>query len=694
MPPTRVVTLAVAMLLALAARPASAQIAASTCAPARTALVLSGGGAKGLAHIGVLRVLDSLGIRPDLIVGTSIGAIIGGLYASGYTAAQVDSVTRSLDFSRIFAVTPPKAPAALGTRRALVSWEEQPGRGFRIQLPVVNEAQANAVTSAAMLRGNLIARGDFDSLPIPFRAVAADLSDASPVVFRGGDLARAVRTSFAIPAVFPPVVYDRRALVDGGIAANVPVAIARQEGAVRVIVSDVSDRTRREASELDSPIAVAGQLIDLLTQQPADSLGPDDVYLRPAIEGIGLLSFEPARFDSIIQLGQRAADTTLARAACLAPLGAPGPSREVPTQVGSVGIATGMGTDLLLLRRYLGLVPGAPLDEALLRRRLLELADEDRYRAVWLSPAGTGDEVSFDLLPRHTARRSAGFGLVYDNDMGGRVWFGGLDREALLPGLSAGAIVGLGEYRREVAALLQGGVRVGPRVVPFGGGMLSEEDVRRFEADFAGGELPTVGVREALVQGGFEARLPGGWGWAAGVESRFWSQPDGPDLGAVGLMARVDRVMRNGDRHLLAEAAVTSRYQRFHVDGSVGGRIGRLEYRPHARIGYGNDLPLQVQFPLGGYDGFPGLHITELRGDREFLFGVLAQLPLVGGLALRADAMTGRSAQGGSLLASDGWLGGVRAGLGLDTPIGPVRAEYGLNTEGRGLFFVRLGQWF
>src|SRR3954447_8056574 len=185
--------------LCVLAGPARAQ----SCPSRPTALVLSGGGAKGLAHIGVLRVLDSLGIRPDLVVGSSMGAIIGAMYASGYQGREIDSLARSLPIADLFRTYQPRAPRSLGPLQPLVVWEQGEWR-FRLQSASVNEAEVNALVNAAMLRGNLLARGNFDSLPIPFRAVAADLSNRNAVVLAGGDLARTVRASAAIPLVFSP----------------------------------------------------------------------------------------------------------------------------------------------------------------------------------------------------------------------------------------------------------------------------------------------------------------------------------------------------------------------------------------------------------------------------------------------------------------------------------------------------------
>src|SRR5215217_5576379 len=187
------------LLVAIGAHTSEAQ----SCPPRRTPLVLSGGGAKGLAHIGVLRVLDSLGIRPDIVVGTSMGALIGGMYASGYSGREIDSLARALPIGGLFRTYQPQAPRSLGLLQPLVVLEQGTGR-FILQTATIREPEVNALVNAAMLRGNLLARGNFDSLPIPFRAVATDLADRTPVVLRSGDLAQAVRASFAIPLIFSP----------------------------------------------------------------------------------------------------------------------------------------------------------------------------------------------------------------------------------------------------------------------------------------------------------------------------------------------------------------------------------------------------------------------------------------------------------------------------------------------------------
>src|SRR5215216_7099670 len=151
------------------------------------------------------------------------------------------SLHDALPISDLFRTYQPRGARSWGPVQPLLLWE-QGERGFNLQSASVAESEVNALVNGAMLRGNLLARGNFDSLPIPFRAVATDLSNRSVVVLSSGDLARAVRASFAIPLIFTPESLDGRILTDGGLAANIPITVARAAGAQRLIVSDATER--------------------------------------------------------------------------------------------------------------------------------------------------------------------------------------------------------------------------------------------------------------------------------------------------------------------------------------------------------------------------------------------------------------------------------------------------------------------
>jgi predicted acylesterase/phospholipase RssA len=668
-----------------AVTPAHGQV----CRPARTALVLSGGGAKGLAHIGVLRVLDSLGIRADLVVGSSMGAIVGGMYASGYSGREIDSLARSLPLADLLRTYQPRAPRSLGPLQPLVIWE-QGDRRFNLQSAAVAEAEVNALVNAAMLRGNLLARGNFDSLPIPFRAVAADLADRSAVVLASGDLARAVRASFAIPLVFAPESLNGRILADGGLVANVPVAVARAAGAERVIVSDATERLS-DSLDLYSPIVLADRLLSFLFQQPADSLRPEDVLVRPDVEGFTGLNFSTTNVDALIRRGTDAARRVLPNARCLT-LGPPPAASVLPTHVRRVEIASRNPSERLALERLLGLGLSDTLDPALLRSRVRHLAQAEAYQAVWLSPHGTADSISFAVSVRRSARRVAGLGLAYDNELGGRMWVGAVDRRLLNLALEGSSALFIGELRKELYLGFRRNYQLGRQLMnPALTARLATESVRRFVGD--GHEIEPASTREAVGFLGIERSFKAGWEVAIGAEGHAWHEPV-RDQSTVGGTARVLKANRSGERVLQAALLWTGLYHRADFEGNATIKMGPLRLRPRARLGWGDHLPLQATFPLGGEDGFPGLHIGERRGDRETLFGLMITYGLKGPFVGRLEIVTGRSAVGGPLIRTNGWIAGARAGIGAETPVGPVRFEYGLASGGRGAVFVRLGRWF
>ena len=664
--------------------------AQETCAPARTALVLSGGGAKGLAHIGVLRTLDSLGVRPDLVVGSSMGAIIGAMYASGYSGRDIDSLARALPVASLFRNYDPQAPQVFAGLEPLVVWADGPG-GFAVQGASVREAEVNALLGAAMLRGNLVARGDFDRLPIPFRAVATDLNDRSPVVLDGGDLAQAVRASIAIPLVFTPERVDGRQLADGGLSANIPVAIARDAGAERVIVSDVTVR-RSDTLDLDSPLRLADRLVDFLFDQPAESLRPADLRIRPAIEGYASLDFARSTQDQLVAHGRAAADSVLGAGACLPRSDRPRLRAAAPLVVGRVQLAGARPGEELLLARALGLESGDSIDPAALVRAVRRTEQFERYRAVWLGPSGGTDAIDFTLHVRRAPERQAALGVAYDADLGGRIWVGLVDQDPLGLPLEASAALLLGELRRDLTLGLRGGVgSLGARrVVPAARLRVGVESVRAF--DDAGDELPDIDVREAVGFVGIE-RAARGWTAALGADVRVWHEPSRADRASAGVRMHLSGRGSDGEPMFDGEALWSGRYRRATGDVHATAHIGRLGLRPGVRFAWGEDLPPQLAVPLGGDDGFPGLHLGERRGDRQAMANLLISHPLRGALVARVELATGRSAMGGELLEGR-WLTGVRVGLGADTPLGPVRVEYGFSGNDRRAAFVRIGRWF
>lgn len=668
----------------------SAAAAQSDACPApRTALVLSGGGAKGLAHIGVLRTLDSLGIRPDLVVGTSIGSVIGAMYASGYSAREIDSLAAAMPVASLFRTFEPRAPASLSPLQPLLVWEFGE-RGFTMQGAAVREPDANALLNAAMLRGNLLARGDFDRLPIPLRVVAADLADRSAVILRSGDLARAVRASIAIPLVFVPERIDGRFLADGGLAANIPIGVARSEGAERVIVSDATEGFG-DTLNLFSPFVVADRLLGFLFEQRREELRPGDVYIRPDVTGFQSLDFDPARVRELIGHGREAADSSLSRPRCGTPP-IPRASTGHWLHVESVTAFPLPERERGPLLRLLDLEEGDSIRATRLRERVRLAGRSDRYLAVWLNPSGRADTVSFSIVAERAPRRVAALGLAYDNELGGRMWLGGVERDLLGEEIESHGALLLGNLEKELRGGLRRRYYLGPLpVMPLAEGHLLASDLRTFDAD--GDEADRLDTREALVRAGIRWTLRSDWSLTTALDARWWRHPDETTDRGAGLAVDLIRSGQAPEPTFIASALWNDRFRRLTLEGAQTELLAGFRVRTSFRLGWGRTLPLHLTLPLGGSDGFPGLHVGEFRGDREVYASLHVARPVLGPLSLHAEAAVGRVGNGGPLFEDD-WRRGFRAGIGAATPVGPVRFEYGFADRGRRAAFVRLGRWF
>lgn len=655
--------------------------------------MLSGGGAKGIAHIPVLAALDRLGVRPDLVVGTSVGSIIGALYASGYSAAEVDSISRRLSPADLFSSADPRPPRPWRPMTPLLVWEKGEA-GLSLRSPAVREREANAMLSAMLLRGNLLARGDFDRLPIPFRAVATDLATRRPVLLAGGDLAQAVRASIAVPLVFPPETIDSTLLTDGGLSANVPVELARSLGATRVIVSDVSGPLRTR-EEITGPLQVAEQLAAYLFVQPPATLGPEDVYLRIDTKGFANLDFSAEALDSLRAHGRAAADSLLPRALCL-PRGSaatpPGPAERLA----ALRFEGGQQGDDRVLTQVLGLVLGAAVDEGMLRTQLLRLSDLDAWDAVWLRPRPAVDGIALVPLVDRASPRMAGVTVAYDNDLGGRMGLMYLDHHLFGTGLEGSGVATLSRIRTDLTLAVRryfgyGRSRLAPAVI----GRLAEHKIIRYDD---GEEIGRPTTREAVLFAGLEREIGALWVFTLGGEVRAWRDADtttgrtgGEDGHSGGLRLGVARYP--GRFSVQAEGIWSGTFRRVHGEVAAHARLGRLTLTPRARAGWGERLPLQQTFPLGGSEGFPGLAVEELRGDRELYGSLQAEYLIRGPVSARLLFSSGRSASGGPFVGNEHWLLGARTGLGVETPIGPVYFEYGVASNGRDQLFVRIGRY-
>ena len=260
-------------------------------------LALSGGGAKGSAHIGVLEILEANNIPVDYIAGTSIGAYVGGLYALGYSAAEIREIMFGADLERGYSdsIDRDKLPYRQKLQRDKFNAGLEVGyRDGELRIPwgvLYGQSMSAAYRRSA---GNIPNFDSFDDLAIPFRAVATDLSDSSAAVIDRGDLLRAMKASATVPGALVPVRIDDKLLVDGGMAENLPVSQVRRMGADIVIAVDISSPLK-DTDDINNVISVLDQLSNFLTVQNIEeqkkALAPGDIYIRPDVDQLSTTDF-------------------------------------------------------------------------------------------------------------------------------------------------------------------------------------------------------------------------------------------------------------------------------------------------------------------------------------------------------------------------------------------------------------------
>ncbi|HBK30828.1 MAG TPA: patatin [Porphyromonadaceae bacterium] len=280
----------------------------------KVAVVLCGGGAKGFAHIGVLKVLEEAGIPVDYVTGTSMGAIVGGLYSVGYKAGQIDSLVKMQDWGFLLSDNVRRSNLPLsqkGKPEYLISLPYEvkfKERSGRVRLPSGVISGHNLYSLFLNLTLGYHQPMNFDDLPIPFGCIAADSRTGSEVVFREGVLAEAMRASMAIPGMFAPIEIDSMLLIDGGVVNNYPVDLAKKMGADVVIgVAIPKDKKTLEANR-GSMSEIMEELGNFIGKEKWDNnIKNTDILIAPDLHSFGMMDFEGPAADTIIARGEQAA---------------------------------------------------------------------------------------------------------------------------------------------------------------------------------------------------------------------------------------------------------------------------------------------------------------------------------------------------------------------------------------------------
>jgi len=390
-----------------------------------------------MAHVGVLRVLEEMQVPVDVLVGTSAGSAVAALYASGMSVAEIENRFIRLDWLSSFRDDPGRVFKPV--RRKQDEWRLPlvPGLGIGsggVRMGGGLVAGQNLGFILNQLTGNAVLVDNFDQLPVPFRAVATDLETGEEVVIGSGNLAEAVRASMSIPGVYAPVERDGRLLVDGGVANNLPVSVARSLGTEVVIAVDITDPLM-PAEDLRQAFSVVGQLTTLMTwrntEQQLASLTENDILIRPDLQGYTSADF----FDGpvLFELGGTAARN---QAVALNRLSVPDPQwSDYVSRRGSARLAPGLvarieversqrlGTEFL--RERIRQQPGEPLNVPELEADLNRIYGLGYYEAVsWsMMPSPEGSVLKIRIREKSWGPNYLSSGLNYEDNFDGDTRF-------------------------------------------------------------------------------------------------------------------------------------------------------------------------------------------------------------------------------------------------------------------------------
>ncbi len=430
-------SLVLGMLLLIAAAPLA--LSAEGKSRPKIGLALSGGGARGGAHIGVLKALEELHIPIDYIAGTSMGAIVGGYYAAGYSPQQIEDILRATDWAGAFSDEPERSGVTMRKKELDANLLIPNRLGFnrgKLQLPlgVIEGQKLDQIFQRVLTPVRDI--HNFDRLPIPFRALATDLATGAQVVLARGSLPDAIRASMSIPGIFAPVLMHDQLLVDGGMANNLPINVVRDMGADIVIAVDISSPllTRKQ---LDSVLTVTEQLTNFLTrkntEQQLATLGARDILLVPYLgdysttDFLGALDLIDEGYKAVMV--SRAAFAGLSQPTGEAPL--PGPDQQLMAQkdyiVHFIDIHNKSVLNDEIIRSRLEVKIGQPLDFERLEESINHIYSIDVFQTVTYdlveNEAGeTG--IVINAIPRVWGPNYLQFGVEIADDFAGNADFG------------------------------------------------------------------------------------------------------------------------------------------------------------------------------------------------------------------------------------------------------------------------------
>lgn len=699
-------------------------------------LVLSGGAARGLAHVGVLKALEEQGIHIDAIAGTSMGAVIGGLYASGYKIDELEKLALSIDWQEALSDSPAREDIPFRRKQDDRDFLVRQKLSFRddgsLGLPLgVIQGQNLALLLESLLAHSSDVR-DFDKLPIPFRAVATDIVSGEKVVFRKGHLPQVIRASMSIPAVFAPVEINGQLLVDGGMVDNIPVDVAREMGVDLVIVVDIGTPLRGR-KELNTVFDILNQSITLMTRSNSEvqlaTLKPDDVLIKPSLASIGATDF--GRSEEIINAGYRATQILENRLASLrqpadAQLSIARSAEERTPVITAIKIENDSKIDDSVIRYYIRQPVGEPLDLARLQRDMgtlygLDYFDQVQYRVVHKGQERTlvisarakrsgtdylrlGINLSDDMHGDSAFNLGASYRVNGINRLGAewltRVQIG--DKQELYSEfyqpLDAGSRFFVAPYinaqSQNVEAILDNDPIAEYRLERYGFGLNlgrqigNSGEIRVGVGEAWGKADVRIGERDlpstSFTEGFYDVK------YSFDSLDNVYFPHTGEDISLN--FRQFDPALGSDERYRQWEFNLDKALSSGPNTWILGGRYGRTLDQANV---------VTSSFLLGGARQLSGFREDAISGQNISLMRAVyyrrltprSYLPLDFPLYAGASLERGRAWNNDNEFDS-GYINAASIFIGFDTPLGPLNFSYGINDDNQKALYLNLGQTF
>ncbi|MBD3306671.1 BamA/TamA family outer membrane protein [candidate division KSB3 bacterium] len=732
--------------MSLAAPAQQAQDAASGPSPQevypKVGLALSGGGARGFAHLGAIKVLEELGMPVDYIAGTSMGSIIGGLYAIGYSIEELEEVIQEVDWEDIFSDTPPRNLWSYQRKRASTRYILGVGfnrKGFVVPRGLTSGQKISNLLAFLTLRASDIE--DFDNFPIPYRAVAADIVTGEEVILDHGSLADAMRASMSVPGVFTPITIDGHMLVDGGVVKNLPVDVVKQMGADVIIAIDVSSPLRDKES-LGNPIAILNQMIGLqILRSTEEQRQLADVVVHVDLGEYSSTSFGNA--PEISELGEQSTRDNLEKLrALLQDVRDTRPaSRKVPSQVvkdvediyiEDIRIEGNTIYDEQILLKQLQEQEDAFLDPDRLAQEVTEIFSTGEYETVKFTLA-QGEQADGRILKLQLEEHTQGphqlrFGMNYES----RFDDASEDKMVFLVNATLNNLIGKGSYwstdlqfvnvdkiDTEYFQPLGKGFFVAPRLYSWDDYQLiyeAKESVARYDKNESG-----VGIRfGTFIRRIGEASLGYRLEYIDVEPSTAVEQERFPEFDevvtSVFFQSRFDNLDTFPFPHSGTLLNIDYQWASTDFGGDIDFHKFLLEYEKYFSLTKRNTLGLRFKagtdfksdirpysaFLFGGQESFVGYKVEERTGSH---LGVAAfeyryqfyQLPSTVGGEISAILIgnVGNAWESFEQLSDEFTLRyGGSLGIGVDTILGPVRADFAMGDGGRQAVYLNIGYRF